>query len=77
MIGNVWEWVEDCVHENYNGAPQDGSAWIAGKNCDSRVARGGTWNVLPASVRSGSRLLVTSSSLYFNLGFRVARTLSP
>jgi formylglycine-generating enzyme required for sulfatase activity len=77
MIGNVWEWVADCVHETYSGAPQDGSAWTAGKNCDSRVARGGTWNVLPASVRSGSRLFITSSSVYFNLGFRVGRNLIP
>ena len=30
MLGNVWEWVEDCGHNNYNGAPEDGSAWIAG-----------------------------------------------
>jgi formylglycine-generating enzyme required for sulfatase activity len=77
MIGNVWEWVEDCGHEDYNGAPKDGAAWIAEKNCDSRVARGGTFNVLPAAVRSGSRLLLTSSSVYFNLGFRVARSLTP
>jgi len=77
MIGNVWEWVEDCGHEDYTGAPRDGAAWGAEKNCGSRVARGGTWNVLPASVRSGSRLLITSSSVYFNLGFRVARTLTP
>ena len=33
MIGNVWEWVEDCVHDAYSGAPQDGSAWTAGGNC--------------------------------------------
>ena len=30
MVGNVWEWVEDCWHRNYNDAPKDGSAWIAG-----------------------------------------------
>lgn len=77
MIGNAWEWVEDCAHQNYNGAPPDGSAWTAGSDCTSRLARGGTWNVLPASVRSGSRLLITSGSLYFNLGFRVARALAP
>jgi formylglycine-generating enzyme required for sulfatase activity len=76
-IGNVWEWVEDCAHDNYNGAPQNGSAWATGKNCDSRVARGGTWNGVPAAARSGSRLLITSGSLYFNLGFRVGRTLIP
>jgi formylglycine-generating enzyme required for sulfatase activity len=76
MIGNVWEWVEDCVHNDYSGAPQDGSAWTAGANCDSRIARGGTWNVVPPSVRSGSRLFITSRSVYFNLSFRVARTLT-
>jgi formylglycine-generating enzyme required for sulfatase activity len=76
MIGNVWEWVEDCVHSDYSGAPVDGSAWITGGNCESRVARGGTWNVVPPSVRSASRLFITSRSVYFNLGFRVARTLA-
>jgi formylglycine-generating enzyme required for sulfatase activity len=77
MIGNVWEWVEDCVHNDYSGAPADGSAWTAGGNCESRVARGGTWNVVPPSVRSASRLFITSRSVYFNLGFRIARTLTP
>jgi formylglycine-generating enzyme required for sulfatase activity len=77
MVGNVWEWVEDCAHNTYDGAPQNGAAWIGGAKCDSRVARGGTWNVIPAAVRSGSRLLITSDSLYFNLGFRVGRSLTP
>lgn len=78
MSGNVWEWVEDCAHKNYNGAPKDGSAWEeAGSKCGGRVARGGTWNALPPSARSGSRLLITPASLYFNLGFRVGRSLNP
>jgi formylglycine-generating enzyme required for sulfatase activity len=77
MIGNVWEWVQDCVHNDYNAAPSDGSAWTGGGDCESRVARGGAWNVVPASVRSSSRLLITSGSVYFNLGFRVARSLTP
>ena len=37
MHGNVWEWVEDCYHGNYEGAPTDGSAWTAGANCSKRV----------------------------------------
>ena len=43
--GNVWEWVEDCDHDNYNGAPTDGSAWKkeGGGNCYMRVFRGGSW----------------------------------
>jgi formylglycine-generating enzyme required for sulfatase activity len=31
MVGNVSQWVEDCYHDNYEGAPADGSAWTA--NC--------------------------------------------
>ena len=41
-VGNVWEWVADCWHEDYKGAPQDGSVWQGG-NCERRVARGGSW----------------------------------
>jgi formylglycine-generating enzyme required for sulfatase activity len=76
MIGNVWEWTADCPHADYNGAPKDGSAWIDNNGCPSRVARGGSWNVVPASLRSADRLLIAEDSLYFNLGLRVARTLS-
>jgi formylglycine-generating enzyme required for sulfatase activity len=42
MSGNVWEWLEDCWNENYEGAPSDGSAWLSGK-CNVRVLRGGSW----------------------------------
>ena len=44
--GNVWEWVEDCWHDNYNGAPTDGSAWneTGGGNCNQRLMRGGSWD---------------------------------
>jgi formylglycine-generating enzyme required for sulfatase activity len=43
MHGNVWEWVEDSWHENYDGAPTDGSAWLLGGDPNYRVARGGSW----------------------------------
>jgi len=42
MSGNVWEWCEDKWHNNYDGAPSDGSAWITGEK-DWRVLRGGSW----------------------------------
>ena len=48
MIGNAFEWVEDCVHGSYDGAPTDGSAWIEGGNCKYRMDRGGSWNFAPA-----------------------------
>ena len=45
MSGNVWEWVEDCWHENHSGAPTDGTAWGKenGGDCGLRVIRGGSW----------------------------------
>lgn len=72
--GNVWEWVEDCWNENYNGAPGDGSAWTSG-NCDVRVVRGGSWSVKPRILRSAFRYRFISGYRNSNFGFRVARTL--
>ena len=42
MVGNVFEWVEDCWHDNFDGAPADGSAWVTG-DCSKRVIRAGSW----------------------------------
>ena len=57
MSGNVWEWVEDCWHADYKGAPTDGSAWLetGANSCDSRVIRGGAFNTNPLDVRSSRR----------------------
>jgi formylglycine-generating enzyme required for sulfatase activity len=78
MLGNVWQWTEDCWHPNYIHAPDDGRAWTE-KKCEKYVIRGGSWNSLPVLVRSASRSFSTSdgsdddnSSL---TGFRVARDL--
>ena len=75
MVGSVWEWVADCVHGNYNGAPQDGSAWIAGGLCTERVIRGGAFNSTAAFLRSGNRGADSAVVRNSNVGFRVARTL--
>ena len=79
MAGNVWEWVEDCWHENYEGAPDDGSAWleVGGGDCSRRVVRGGSWYDRPEVLRSAYRSRVERDSLHLDLGFRVARTLTP
>jgi formylglycine-generating enzyme required for sulfatase activity len=77
MVGNVYEWTEDCSHSNYAGAPTDSSAWIEGGNCSRRVARGGAWDSHPDGVRSAARGSFTIGSRYNNLSFRVARTLAP
>ena len=74
--GNVWEWVEDCWNWSYAGAPTDGSAWESG-NCSGRVLRGGSWSNLPRNLRSAYRYLSTTGSWLNNVGFRIARTLTP
>jgi formylglycine-generating enzyme required for sulfatase activity len=75
MIGNAFEWVEDCVHGNYDGAPTDGSAWIKGGNCTYRMDRGGSWNFAPDELRSAYRDSSPTGQRIDNLGFRVGRTL--
>jgi formylglycine-generating enzyme required for sulfatase activity len=75
MHGNVWEWVEDCYHADYNGAPKDGSAWIEEGECSGRVVRGGSWVNYPRYLRAASRVRSTTGNRYDFLGFRVGRTL--
>ena len=70
--GNVWEWVEDCWNGNYNGAPNDGSAWLTG-TCSLRMRRGGSWRASPRGLRSSDRFWSDRSGRNANLGFRVAR----
>lgn len=55
MHGNVWEWVQDVVHNHYQGAPDDGSAWMTGGNQGHRILRGGSWLYGPRYLRSASR----------------------
>ena len=75
--GNVWEWVEDCWHENYLGAPTDGSAWTSSGDCDSRVLRGGSWLNKPWILRSAFRVRLSAGLRGNSSGFRIARTLIP
>ena len=78
MLGNVWQWVNDCWSENYVEAPSDGSSKTNG-DCTRRVLRGGSWSNLPSFVRSAARTKAEADggdSDYSNYaGFRVARTL--
>jgi formylglycine-generating enzyme required for sulfatase activity len=74
MAGNAWEWVEDCYHDNYNGAPIDSSAWTSG-DCSSRVLRGGAWNDYPQDLRSAGRIRGPTDGRGNRVGFRVGRTL--
>ena len=73
--GNVWEWVEDCWHDDYRGAPSDGTAWTRGGNCSRRVLRGGSWILNLRNVRSANRIWYTTRDRSYSAGFRVSRTL--
>ena len=75
--GNVWEWVEDCWHDSYSGAPADGRAWATGGDCKNRVVRGGSWLNRPWNLRSANRGGYSRKLRSYIIGFRVARTLDP
>jgi formylglycine-generating enzyme required for sulfatase activity len=77
MAGNVWQWVEDCWHSNYNGAPTDGSAWTTSGDCSRRVLRGGSWVFNPQRLRSANRSRDAAGYQAWGTGFRVGSTLSP
>ena len=72
--GNLWEWVQDCWHATYHGAPADESAWESDcKDPSVRVRRGGSWDMNASGIRSAIRSpgsMHDRSNLY---GFRVAR----
>lgn len=74
-IGNVWEWAADCVHSTYNGAPEDGSAWVNadGSPCPAHILRGGSWADAPVALRPAHRNWVYASDRRDYYGFRVAR----
>ena len=74
MSGNVREWVQDCWHDNYEGAPDDGTAWETGDNM-LRVLRGGSWSDLPRRVRSSYRGRTNRDGRYSTVGFRLAQDL--
>jgi formylglycine-generating enzyme required for sulfatase activity len=74
-IGNLWEWVEDCWHEGYKGAPGDGGAWTASGACGQRIVRGGSWYNEPRLMRPAFRNRIAVANRYTNLGFRPVRAL--
>jgi formylglycine-generating enzyme required for sulfatase activity len=74
MLGNVWEWCADYGHGNYDGAPDDGSAWLdPGEGEAVRVVRGGSWNVVARYVRAACRSRYDPAFRCNALGFRPAR----
>ena len=74
MLGNVWEWTEDCWNASYAGAPTDGTAWLTG-DCVQRVSRGGSWSTVPRFARSAARNKNSADQRDNLTGFRLARSL--
>ena len=72
--GNVYEWVHDCYHRNYNNAPDDGSVWEGG-DCEVRVVRGGAYRSPATSMRVENRETFKSNKGQYNVGIRIARDL--
>ena len=72
MHGNVLEWCQDHWHENYEGAPTDGSAWLTNEKEARRILRGGSWSVIPWYCRSAYRNFDTPDYRYDFIGFRVS-----
>jgi formylglycine-generating enzyme required for sulfatase activity len=75
MHGNVWEWVQDVVHDNYDGAPNTGRAWEDGGDAGRRILRGGSWLYNPRYLRSSLRNGFSAARSNGIIGFRVAREL--
>ena len=73
MSGNVWEWCQDYWHDNYTGAPSNGSAWLS-PTSSYRVVRGGSWNDPSSFCRAATRINLLPAFSNFLYGFRVART---
>ena len=73
LAGNVWEWVEDCWHVSYTGAPSSGKAWTESCSDSVRVFRGGGWLNGAGGLRAAYRVKFTPRIRNYYLGFRCAR----
>ena len=74
MHGNVWEWVEDCWHDDYTDAPTDSKPWLAKGDCATRVLKGGGWNSDAFYVRSRVRGSYGYDLNDVGNGFRLAKS---
>jgi len=78
MIGNVWEWTQDCYVAPYAAnVPTDGSAFEVQGECERRSVRGGSWITSPFRIRPAWRGRDPEDQLSWIFGFRVARDLTP
>ncbi len=75
MFGGVGEWLRDCWHDSYDGAPGDGGVWTAEGRCDDRVLRGASRYSWTSRFRPSNRGRLSQVLRTVGVGFRVARTL--
>jgi len=73
MHGNIWEWCEDVWHGNYQGAPADGSAWMAGGDLNRHLIRGGSWYNYVNNLRCAYRYRIDTTLRNHKWGFRISR----
>jgi len=71
MSGNVFEWCEDVWHENYNDAPNDGSAWLTGGDQSKHALRGSSWGSDESQCRLTYRYGFFTRNTHYCIGFRV------
>lgn len=76
MLGNAWEWVEDCWNPSLSALPPGGASATTG-DCSQRVYRGGAWRSYPTFGRSARRSKMESHHRHALVGFRVARDIAP
>lgn len=74
MLGNLWEWVEDCHNPGYESAAGDGRPRTCGE-CERRIIRGASWSTKPSGARFGNRARATTDHRSVNVGIRIARDL--
>ena len=72
MHGNVDEWCQDHWHKNYQGAPDNGSAWLTDKQNAPRLRRGGCWGLNPSECRSAYRFYFFPVDRSYGIGLRIA-----
>lgn len=75
--GNVFEWCEDTWHESYKGAPDDGTAWVTGRDQQRRLLRGGSWFNNSINARAVYRVANPSELRFIHVGFRLVLSVRP
>jgi formylglycine-generating enzyme required for sulfatase activity len=75
MTGNAWQWMQDCWHNGYNGAPTNGGAWLAQGDCTKRVIRGGAFDAIDTRLGIADRRNWDANAQLRSISFRVVREL--